>query len=76
MRARKAVGFMRRTAIGTKQLAEDSCCCNSQLCAALDSGDYGTATQIQVGLTTSDWDECSQWLTALKRLVKTRSTLG
>jgi protein transport protein SEC31 len=46
------------------------------LCAALDSGDYGTATQIQVGLTTSDWDECSQWLTALKRLVKTRSTLG
>lgn len=51
-------------------------CWKSQLCAALDSGDYGTATQIQVGLTTSDWDECSQWLTALKRLVKTRSTLG
>ena len=47
-----------------------------QLCAALDTGDYNTATHIQVGLTTSDWDECSHWLTALKRLVKTRQMLG
>jgi protein transport protein SEC31 len=46
-----------------------------QLCAALEIGDYNTAQHIQVGLTTSDWDECSQWLTALKRLVKARQSL-
>ncbi|KAJ7547293.1 hypothetical protein O6H91_08G078700 [Diphasiastrum complanatum] len=43
-----------------------------QLCQALDAGDYATAFQIQVGLTTSDWDECSYWLAALKRMIKTR----
>jgi len=46
-----------------------------QLCAALEIGDYNTAQHIQVGLTTSDWDECSHWLTALKRLVKARQSL-
>ena len=30
----------------------------------------------QVALTTSDWDEASAWLTALKRLIKTRQMLG
>ena len=25
---------------------------------------------MQVGLTTTAWTECSQWLTALKRLLK------
>lgn len=29
----------------------------------------------QVSLTTTDWDECSNWLTALKRLIKARATL-
>lgn len=47
-----------------------------QLCAALDAGDYATAAHVQVGLTTSDWDECSGWLTALKRLIKTRQMGG
>jgi hypothetical protein len=28
-----------------------------------------------VALTTSDWDECSTWLTALKRLIKARASL-
>jgi len=46
-----------------------------QMAAALDVGDFSTATSVQVALTTSDWDECSQWLTALKRLIKTRQTL-
>ena len=31
---------------------------------------------VQVSLTTSDWDECSSWLTALKRLIKARQMLG
>lgn len=47
-----------------------------QLCAALDAGDYATASHIQINLTTSDWSECSAWLTALKRLVKSRQALG
>ena len=46
-----------------------------QLCAALDRGDYPAAAQLQVQLTSSDWDECSTWLPALKRLVKTRAAL-
>eukprot|EP00963_Diacronema_lutheri_P007132 scaffold626_cov337-Pavlova_lutheri.AAC.17 len=45
------------------------------LCHALDSGDFAAASHIQVGMTTSDWDECSAWLTALKRLIKTGSSL-
>jgi len=29
----------------------------------------------QVQLTTTDWDECQGWLTALKRLLKARASL-
>lgn len=47
-----------------------------QLCQALDSGNYAAALQIQVGLTTSDWDECSFWLAALKRMIKTKQSMG
>ncbi|KAL2234144.1 UNVERIFIED_CONTAM: Protein transport protein SEC31 B [Sesamum indicum] len=43
-----------------------------QLCQALDSGDFASALQIQVLLTTSDWDECNFWLATLKRMIKTR----
>ncbi|KAL3814781.1 hypothetical protein ACJIZ3_016049 [Penstemon smallii] len=43
-----------------------------QLCQALDRGDFATALQIQVLLTTSDWDECNFWLATLKRMIKTR----
>lgn len=46
-----------------------------QLCQALDSGDYGTALQIQVLLTTSEWDECNFWLATLKRMIKTRQNV-
>ncbi|KAL3622566.1 hypothetical protein CASFOL_033977 [Castilleja foliolosa] len=46
-----------------------------QLCQALDNGDFGTALQIQVHLTTSDWDECNFWLATLKRMIKTRQNL-
>ena len=31
--------------------------------------------RLQVSLTTSDWDECSAWLTALKRLIKARQQM-
>jgi len=57
-------------------------CCSSvaerlqQLCAALNAGDYATAWHMQVQLTTSDWDEGSAWLTALKRLIKVRQMGG
>ncbi|XP_057498437.1 protein transport protein SEC31 homolog B-like isoform X1 [Actinidia eriantha] len=46
-----------------------------QLCQSLDNGDFGTALQIQVQLTTSDWDECNFWLATLKRMIKTRQNL-
>ena len=46
-----------------------------QLCAALNAGDMAAAAQLQVQLTSSDWDECSAWLPALKRLIKTRQAL-
>lgn len=47
-----------------------------QLCAALDAGNWPAAAHIQVELTASDWDECGMWLTALKRLIKIRQTMG
>ena len=40
---------------------------------ALDAGDLQYANNLQVQMTTTDWDECSQWLTALKRLIKVAS---
>ena len=43
-----------------------------QLAASLDAFDYPGAAHVQVQLTTSDWDECASWLTALKRLIKIR----
>jgi len=46
-----------------------------QLCQAISTGDYATAMQIQVALTTSDWDECGFWLAALKRMIKLRQTM-
>ncbi|KAA3469494.1 protein transport protein SEC31-like protein B-like isoform X1 [Gossypium australe] len=46
-----------------------------QLCQALDNNDFGTALQIQVLLTTSEWDECNFWLATLKRMIKTRQNL-
>ncbi|PON84807.1 Guanine nucleotide-binding protein, beta subunit [Trema orientale] len=46
-----------------------------QLCQALDSGDFSTALQIQVLLTTSEWDECNFWLATLKRMIKTRQNV-
>lgn len=46
-----------------------------QLCQALDNGDYSTALQIQVLLTTSEWDECNFWLATLKRMIKTRQNV-
>ncbi|XP_051146735.1 protein transport protein SEC31 homolog B-like [Andrographis paniculata] len=47
----------------------------AQLCQALDAGDFSTALQIQVLLTTSDWDECNFWLATLKRMIKTRQNV-
>ncbi|PIA29578.1 hypothetical protein AQUCO_05800010v1 [Aquilegia coerulea] len=46
-----------------------------QLCQALDMGDFGTALQLQVLLTTSEWDECNFWLATLKRMIKTRQSV-
>ena len=44
-----------------------------QFCAAISAGDLSGASAAQVSLTTSDWSECSAWLQALKRLLKTYS---
>eukprot|EP00250_Pteridium_aquilinum_P017180 c23494_g1_i1 orf=196-3657(+) len=46
-----------------------------QICQSIDSGDYTTASHLQVSLTTSDWDECGSWLGPLKRMIKLRQTL-
>ncbi|XP_028760563.1 protein transport protein SEC31 homolog B [Neltuma alba] len=46
-----------------------------QLCQALDKGDFTTALQIQVLLTTTEWDECQSWLGSLKRMIKTRQSV-
>ncbi|KAL5703467.1 hypothetical protein ACHQM5_028555 [Ranunculus cassubicifolius] len=45
-----------------------------QLCQAIDAGDFATAIQLQVNMTTSDWDECNFWLTALKRMIKLKQS--
>lgn len=45
------------------------------LCAALDRADWGAAVEGLVQLTSTDWDECAAWLPALKRLIKSRSTM-
>ncbi|XP_017615686.1 protein transport protein SEC31 homolog B [Gossypium arboreum] len=46
-----------------------------QLCQALDNNDFGTALQVQVLLTTSEWDECNFWLATLKRMIETRQNV-
>ncbi|MCO5588868.1 hypothetical protein L7F22_042828 [Adiantum nelumboides] len=46
-----------------------------QICQSIDTGDYVTASQLQVSLTTSDWDECGSWLGPLKRMIKLRQSL-
>ncbi|KAL6648128.1 hypothetical protein ACP70R_012352 [Stipagrostis hirtigluma subsp. patula] len=43
-----------------------------QLCRALDNSDFPAAQQLQMVLTTNDWDECNVWLAALKRMIKAR----
>ncbi|KAK1321736.1 hypothetical protein QJS10_CPA03g00730 [Acorus calamus] len=42
----------------------------SQLCEAVDSGNFSGALHIQVMLTTTDWEECNAWLSVIKRLIK------
>jgi protein transport protein SEC31 len=42
------------------------------LCTAIDSGDWHSANHLQVQMTTTDWDECGYWLSAVKRLIKMR----
>lgn len=46
------------------------------LCQAVAAGDYDTAMKMQVGLTTTEWDECGAWLVALKRMIKSRHSSG
>jgi protein transport protein SEC31 len=45
------------------------------LAQALDVADFAAAQSAQMALTTADWDECSGWLNACKRLTKFRATL-
>ena len=41
------------------------------VCAALDANDFNTAGELQVALTTHDWEENSTWIIAIKRLMDT-----
>ena len=43
-----------------------------QLCQAVDAADWPAANHIQVQMTTTDWDECGFWLSAVKRMIKMR----
>eukprot|EP00798_Chlamydomonas_sp_ICE-L_P017883 gene17883-24274_t len=47
-----------------------------QLCHAIDTADWHSANHIQVQMTTTDWDACGFWLSVVKRLIKTRQTMG
>jgi protein transport protein SEC31 len=47
-----------------------------ELCKALSARDFVSASKIHISLTTTDFDECGQWLTALKRIIKTRQQVG
>lgn len=44
------------------------------LLKSLDNGDFSTALQIQVQLTTGDWDECNFWLATLKQKIKSQQS--
>lgn len=47
-----------------------------QLCQAIDAADWHSANHIQVQMTTTDWEECGFWLSAVKRLIKMRQLGG
>ncbi|VVB06729.1 unnamed protein product [Arabis nemorensis] len=47
----------------------------AQLCQALDNHDFGAALQLQILLTTSEWDEGNFWLPTLKRMIKARQNV-
>ncbi|UPR03903.1 protein transport protein SEC31 [Chloropicon primus] len=47
-----------------------------EIAKALAGRDFATASKIHISLTTSDFDECGVWLTALKRIIKTRQQLN
>ena len=49
---------------------EPHACAQQQLLRRTDG-----AAAVQTSLTSTDWDECSTWLTVLKRLVRQRMTL-
>ncbi|GAQ77853.1 protein transport protein SEC31, partial [Klebsormidium nitens] len=42
---------------------------------AIAAGDIPTAKHVQVEMTTTHWDEGSQWMPVLKRLIHARSTM-
>lgn len=80
--------FFTQTVTWCLSVASWDVCCSSLsvfLCDALGNVPLPTSTHVpeqyvmlcvQISLTTSDWDECSTWLTALKRLIKARQMLG
>ncbi|KAM0954325.1 putative transcription factor WD40-like family [Dioscorea sansibarensis] len=58
--------------INSGDISSDAASKLCELCHSLDSGDFESALRTQVRLTTSDWDECNVWLTALKQMIKIR----
>ena len=45
-----------------------------QMGQALAGRDLALASKIQIKLSTTDWNECSNWLQAIRRLLKVRQT--
>lgn len=46
-----------------------------RIAQAIAAGDVATAKHVQVEMTTTHWDEGSQWMPVLKRLINARSTM-
>lgn len=59
-------------ASGMASLLTSACSCPPTQLHPTPTPPNPVLSQMQVSLTTSDWDECSAWLTALKRLIKAR----
>lgn len=58
------------------QLSPDVLSLLSSLAAAVAASDWAAAQQHHIKLTAQHWNECGQWLSAIKRLIKARQSLG
>jgi hypothetical protein len=62
--------------LNNQQLSSGVLALLEELANAVARGDWMAAQQFHIKLTGSHWDECGQWLQAIKRLIKARQSLG